>query len=114
MSLRDRFTKTAPPPPSAPPIPGDNGSAVPVPTPRPTARTETPFVRSPNTSTPNHAFQELKTRLHSAVIDSLDLSKIGQLTPEQVQQVEQHKKEMKEHWEQKQQQAAPAPTKPSN
>jgi Spy/CpxP family protein refolding chaperone len=36
------------------------------------------------------------------------------LTPEQVQQVEQHKKEMKEHWEQKQQQAAPAPTKPSN
>jgi len=85
MSLRDRFTKTAPPPPSAPPIPGDNGSAVPVPTPRPTARAETPFVRSPNTSTPNHAFQELKTRLHSAVIDSLDLSKIGQLTPEQVQ-----------------------------
>jgi Spy/CpxP family protein refolding chaperone len=36
------------------------------------------------------------------------------LTPEQIQQVEQHKKEMKEHWEQKQQQAAPAPTKPSN
>ena len=39
---------------------------------------------------------------------------MGVLTPDQIQQIEQHNKEMKEHWEQKQQQAAPAPTKPSN
>ena len=41
---------------------------------------------SPASQAPDHAWQELKSRIHNALFDHLDLSRIGNLSEEQVKQ----------------------------
>ncbi len=60
MSLRERLTRETPPP-------------------------IMPLVRNDDVPSSQQSFQDLKSRLHQAVINRLDLSKINQLTQEQIQ-----------------------------
>ena len=60
MSLRDKLIREAPPP-------------------------AMPHVRADEAAGNQHAYQELKEKLHQSVINRLDLSKINQLTQEQIQ-----------------------------
>lgn len=87
MSLRERIKRDAPPlsNPLArngelPPPNGTPGTAS-----RPQAVRSTGTLSRNSETAANDSLHELKTRLHRSVIDRLDLSRINELTPEQVQ-----------------------------